>query len=120
MDNENEHIGNSNWTPPVPPQMGNQDLPDATLSLTLGIIGLVLSIFVGCGIVGFFFSIFAFTKGRAAEREFQASPGMYTDSSHTLAKIGKILGLIGIIFGGLGILLILVIIVMVIVGAAAG
>lgn len=101
MENNNENTGGTNWTPPSTPTGVGQELPGAIASLVTGIIGLALSLFFGCGPVGIVLSIIAFVKGKKAVKEYEANPGGYTLSSYNQAKPGKILGIIGIIFGGL-------------------
>lgn len=105
---ENNVPGNSSWN-----QAGlgwsNKDLPDATASFVLGILGLVLSICLGCGIVGFILSIIAMVKGNKMIKLYEASPGEYSEQSFKNAKTGKILGLIGFILGVIVMVLLFVI-----------
>ena len=92
---ENNTQNNSNWNTH---DIG-KDLPNASTSMALGIIGLIVSIILGCSPVGFVLSIIAFVKGKKAMKEYDNNPGMYTSSSYGQAKAGKITGLIGLILG---------------------
>lgn len=120
MDNKNFGTGNTNWAPPTTNQstFGRlQELPGANTSMLLGIFGLVLSLCLGCGIVGFILSIIAFTKGKKGEDLFDANPMQYSESSYKQAKAGKVLGLIGLI---LGIIVIIIFIIFIVLFGIAG
>jgi magnesium-transporting ATPase (P-type) len=85
----------SNLLPPV---------PGAVIALVFGIISLVLCWyffipFAGLvlNIVCLVFAIMAMGKGKKAMAAFEAAPGQYKQGSFSLAKIGKILGLVGLI-----------------------
>ena len=99
MENSNDNTGNSNWSPAgTNPNIG-QDLPDATTSLVLSIIGLFLSLCASCAPGGLVLSIIAFSKGKKAMRMYETDPGTYKEGSYKNAKAGKIMGIIGIVLG---------------------
>ena len=81
------------FTPPRP------DHPQSTLSLILGIVGLVFGF--GCGL-GFLVSPFAWALGRNAVREVRASHGHL--GGEGTARAGMILGIIGTVLLVLAIL----------------
>ena len=99
--------------PPPPPQSGppmgpgfgpygvfspaRSNHPQATLSMVLGIAGLVFG-FLACG-VGFLASPFAWALGRNALNETRASQGRL--GGEGTAKAGMVLGIIGTVLLGL-------------------
>ena len=84
------------FTPPRP------DHPQSTLSLILGIVGLVLGF--GCGL-GFLASPFAWALGRNALKEIQASRGQLGGES--TARAGMITGIVGSVLLALGVLVLI-------------
>ncbi len=84
------------FTPPRP------DHPQSTLSLILGIVGLVFGF--TCGI-GFLASPFAWALGRNAVKEIQASRGGL--GGEGTARAGMITGIVGTVLLGLGVLLLI-------------
>ena len=85
----------SNLLPPV---------PGAIIALVFGIISLVLCWYFFIPFAGLVlnaaclvFGILAMSKGKKAMAAFEAAPGQYKQGSFNLAKIGKILGLVGLI-----------------------
>lgn len=75
------------------------NLPNATASLVLGIISIVLALCYGiggiiCGIIGLILA----NKDR---RLYQASPESYTASSYSSLNAGRVCSIIGLILGGL-------------------
>lgn len=90
--------GNSNWNQ-TSVGWSNKDLPDSTASFILGIVGLVLSVCLGCGIVGFILSILAMVKGNKMVKLYEANPGVYSNESFKNAKTGRVLGIIGFVLG---------------------
>lgn len=99
MENEAGKSENTNWTQPSQIYGYTQELPNATLSMILGIVGLALSLCFGCGLVGFILSIIAFVKGKKAVKEYENNPTIYSEKLYGQAKAGKIIGLIGLILG---------------------
>jgi hypothetical protein len=85
------------FTPPRP------DHPQSTLSLILGICGLVFGF--GCGI-GFLASPFAWALGRNAVKEIRASQGRL--GGEGTAKAGMIIGIVGTVLLALGVLALII------------
>jgi len=79
--------------------MGQQDLPNGTISLVLGI----LSIPACCcyGVLGLIFGIIAWALGAADVKKYALNPTGYTLSSYKNAKAGKVCGIIGTILSAL-------------------
>ncbi len=95
------------FTPPVP------DHPQATLSLVLGLVGLIGAlIFCGLPLV---VSPFAWAVGRSALKEIEASYGRLGGSSN--AKAGMIMGIIGTVLLALLVVLVVVLILAVVLSA---
>ena len=84
--------------------MGPQSLPNATISLILGI----LSIPACCcyGVFGLILGIIAWILANSDIKKFNLAPNMYTEGSLKNAKAGKICGIIGTIISGLYLILI--------------
>lgn len=86
--------------------MGQQNLPNATAALVLGIIALPACCLYG--IFGLVFGTIAWILGAGDVKKYQLNPTMYTESSYKNAKAGKICGMIAtilsILFIGLVIL----------------
>ncbi|PQJ81764.1 CCC motif membrane protein [Polaribacter glomeratus] len=82
--------------------MEKQTLPNATVSLVLGIFSLVTCICYG--VLGLPLGIAAFVVGNKALKVYNENPENYTSSGN--ANAGKILGIVGIILNLLFILLI--------------
>jgi hypothetical protein len=104
----------SNLLPPI---------PGAVMSLVFGIISLVLCwyfIFPFVGLVlniaCLVFAIMAMGKGKKAIQAFEAAPGQYKQGSFSIAKVGKILGLVGVILNAI---FLIIAIIMTVVGGAA-
>lgn len=97
--------------PPV-----QQDLPNATAVLIMGILSLVL-----CGLIGLILGIIGLNMGNKALALYDQNAGLYTESSFKNAKAGKTCSLIGVILGSVGIVIAIVyfIFVFAVVGAAA-
>ena len=83
--------------------MEKQTLPNATVSLVLGIFSLVTCICYG--VLGLPLGIAAFVLGNKALKVYGENPENYTGSGN--ASAGKILGIIGIILNLLFILVII-------------
>ena len=88
--------------PPPPPGEYAQDHPRATLSLILGILGLVL-----CQLLG----PVAWVIGKRTVNEIDAAPGSY--SGRGLAQAGYICGIVGTVLLGLGIVYLVVVVVII-------
>jgi hypothetical protein len=79
---------------------GQQPTPNATTALVLGILSLVL-----CGIIGIILGIIGIVMANQGDKEYQANPGAYTESSYKNLKAGKTCSIIGICLGSLGIVI---------------
>jgi len=113
---------NINTQPQTTPQ-ALPPIPGSIMSLVFGIISLVLCWYFWVPFAGIvlciaslIFGIVAMSKGKKAIALFTETPGQYKQGSLSLAKIGKILGLIGTIVNA--IFLIIAIIISIIGGAA--
>jgi hypothetical protein len=90
--------------PPNPPQ-GNpyqqnpvgmqQDVPNATLVLVLGI----CSIVIGCA--GPILGIIGLVMSNSAKKLYEANPGMYKESSYKNLNAGRICSIIGLCLSSL-------------------
>ena len=112
-DKTNQPTGNpSNFGPTQPPPfqqpppfgqfhggMGQQNLPNSTVSLVLGILALPACCFYG--IFGLIFGIIAWVLGAGDIKKYRLNPGMYTESSFKNANAGKICGMIATILSAL-------------------
>ena len=98
------------FSPPVP------DHPQATLSLILGLVGLIGALlFCGLPLV---VSPFAWAVGRSALKEIEESHGRLGGSSN--AKAGMIMGIIGTVLFALALILVVVLIIAVVIDAESG
>lgn len=79
--------------------------PNAIASLVLGI----LSILSGCFGIGLVLGIIGAVLGSSGMKSYNANPAMYTGVG--MLKAGKILSIIGIVFGGINILISLIMLV---------
>lgn len=84
---------------------GQQNLPNGTISLVLGI----LSIPACCcyGIFGLIFGIIAWALAASDIKKYNLNPSVYTLSSYKNTKAGKICGIIGTILSALYFLMII-------------
>lgn len=82
---------------------GQQNLPNATASLVLGIISIVSTICYGFGIV---FGIIGLVLANKDRRLYRAEPEQYTAASYGSLNAGRICSIIGIILSALFILVI--------------
>jgi len=91
-------------------------LPNATASLVLGIVSIVMC---WCyGVVGFILGIIGLVLGNKAIATYKQFPGAYSESSLKNANAGRICSIIGLILGALS--LIVIIIYVAVVGMAIG
>ncbi|RYD69848.1 MAG: DUF4190 domain-containing protein [Sphingobacteriales bacterium] len=90
---------------------GQQNLPNATAALVLGILAIPACCFYG--IFGLIFGIIAWILGAGEVKKYNLNPAAYTESSYKNAKAGKICGMIATILS----LLTIVFFILVIVGA---
>jgi len=112
-------LGNGPVTPPPfqqPPPFGQfggggfgqQNLPNATAALVLGIIAIPACCFYG--IFGLVFGVIAWILSAGDMKKYQLNPGLYTESSYKNAKAGKICGMIATILSALFIVIFILII----------
>lgn len=96
--------------PQLQPQ---QPLPNATMILVLGILSIVV-----CFITG----IIALVMAKKETELYNNNPGVYSESSFSSVKAGKICSIIGLILWGIGILVYVAIIAFFVsaAGAAGG
>ncbi|MCD6013402.1 MAG: rane protein [Flavipsychrobacter sp.] len=102
MENQQQNIFNDG------PQ---QNLPNATAVLVLGIISIV-----GCfcyGIVGLVCGIIAIVLAKKDNRLYMVNPSMYKPSSYSNLKAGRICAIIGVVVSALTILFYVIVIAMV-------
>ena len=99
-------------TNPQPQTQMQTPVPGSIGALVFGIISLVLCWYFWIPIVGIvfnivclIFAIMAMGKGKKAIAAFEATPGQYKQGSLGIAKVGKILGLVGVILNALFLLL---------------
>ena len=103
--------------PPVYVQVQvQQSLPNATASLVLGIISIVMC---WCyGVIGFILGIIGLVLGNKAVALYKQSPGIYSEASLKNANAGRICSIIGLVLGALTLLA--TIVYLFIIGAAIG
>lgn len=116
-----EPVSNGPVTPTPPPfqqqppfgqfggGFGQQNLPNATAALVLGIVAIPACCFYG--IFGLVFGIIAWILGAGDVKKYQLNPSLYTESSYKNAKAGKICGMIATILSVLTILFFILVIV---------
>lgn len=88
-----------------------QNLPNATAVLVLGIISIV-----GCfcyGIVGIVCGIIALVLAKKDNRLYLVNPSMYKASSYSNLKAGKVCAIIGLIVSAIYLLLVIIVVAMV-------
>jgi len=108
-------------TPPVTPPpfqqppfgqfgggMGQQNLPNATVALVLGILSIPACCCYGLGLV---FGIIAWILAGKDIKQYNLNPGAYSLSSLKNTKAGKVCGIIGVILSALYILALVAMIV---------
>ena len=100
------------YTPPVTPPpfqqqppfgqfgngMGQQNLPNATVALILGILSIPACCCYGLGLV---FGIVAWVLAGKDIKQYNLNPGAYSLSSLKNTKAGKVCGIIGVILSAL-------------------
>ena len=95
---------------------GQKDLPNATSSLVLGIIatffGLIWCYWIG-SLIGIICGIIALKMGSGAKKVLSENPDGFTKASANNSNAGKILGIIGLCLGCLGILVGILVIILV-------
>jgi hypothetical protein len=92
-----------------PGQGGAMPLPNATAVLVLGILSIVI-----CGFLG----IIGLVMGNKDISLYKANPGIYSESSYSSLKAGRICSIVGLCLWGFGIIIYAIVIFFVI-GMAA-
>lgn len=87
---------------------GQQNLPNATTSLVLGIISIVATFCYGIGIICGIIGLVLANKDR---RLYHADPELYTTSSYGTLNAGRVCSIIGIILSALYIIAIILLII---------
>ena len=90
---QNPQNGNQQFQQPFGQPFGQQQLPNATAVLVLGIISIV-----GCfcyGIIGLVLGIIAIVLSSKADRIYLANRTLYTEASYKNMKAGRICAIIG-------------------------
>ena len=88
--------------------MGQQNLPNATVALVLGILSIPACCCYGLGLV---FGIIAWILAGKDIKQYNLNPGAYSLSSLKNTKAGKVCGIIGVILSALYILALVAMIV---------
>ncbi len=88
--------------------MNQQQLPNSTGVLVMGILSIVCFCCLAAGLVGITLGILAIVLGNKAIKMYQENPGMFTESSFKNAKAGKVCGIIGLSIGSLWIVGVLI------------
>ncbi|MGY3053466.1 hypothetical protein ACVWYG_001666 [Pedobacter sp. UYEF25] len=73
---------------------GQQNLPNATASLILGILSIPACCFYG--FFGIIFGVIAVILSNGDIKKYQMNPGIFTEASYNNSKAGKICGIIGL------------------------
>ena len=90
------------------PQQGQeQDVPNATGVLVLGIVSLV--VWLCYGIPGIACAIIALVMSKKGKLAYEANPGAFKQSSYNNLKAGRVCSIIGLVLGSLWILYIIII-----------
>ena len=84
-----------------PPQTKQTPLPNASGTLVLGILSLVL----GCGILGLILGIIGLVISKEAKQMYDNDPDAYT--GYGTLNAGRVLCIIGIVIGGISLLVLL-------------
>lgn len=92
---EPQIVNNSQQAPGTPND--KIPVPKGVVALVFGIVSISTCYSLVIGIV---FGILAMSMGGKAVKLYNANPGMYKEGSFKMAKIGKILGLVGLIISG--------------------
>ena len=82
----------------IPHELTTLTLPNATPSLILGILSIILTY---GAITGLILGIIGLSNANKGLRLHQLNPNLYDSSSVTQAKAGKVCSIIGIIFSGI-------------------
>ncbi|UKT64144.1 CCC motif membrane protein [Pedobacter mucosus] len=86
--------------------MGQQNLPNSTASLVLGILAIPACCFYG--IFGIIFGVIAWVLASGDLKKYNLNPGAYTLSSYKNSKAGKLCGIIAVSISVLFIIIIII------------
>ncbi|MBL0358851.1 MAG: DUF4190 domain-containing protein [Chitinophagaceae bacterium] len=87
---------------------GQQNLPNATASLVLGIISIVATFCYGIGIIC---GIIGLVLANKDKKLYLANPEMYTPSSYGTLNAGRVCSIIGVVLSALVIVAIILLII---------
>ncbi len=90
---QNPQNANPQFQQPFGQPFGQQQLPNATAVLVLGIISIV-----GCfcyGIIGLVLGIIAIVLSSKADKMYLANPAIYSEASYKNMKAGRICAIVG-------------------------
>jgi len=111
-----EEIQNTATQNQQPNNQLQQNLPNATAVLVLGILSIV---FCFCyGIIGVILGIISLIMANKAIKLYSSAPNLYSESSHKNVKSGKICAIIGLSLSSLYIIVLIIYIA--VLGAAIG
>lgn len=83
-------------------QFGQQQLPNSTAVLVLGIISLPVCLcYILFGVPGLVLSIISFSMSNKARKMYEENPSLYTQASYNNLKAGRVCAIIGIIMNSL-------------------
>lgn len=87
---------------------GQQNLPNSTATLILGILSIPACCFYG--VIGIVFGIIALVLGNGDIKKYNLNPNLYTIASLKNSKAGKICGIIGLSLSALYIIILILVI----------
>jgi uncharacterized protein YacL len=96
MENQEFQGSQQQYQPPVTPFQNKIPLPNSTAILVLGILSIVVCCFFGI-IMGIIALVLA-SKGKAL---YDANPNLYTESSFSNMKTGRICAIIGLVLSAM-------------------
>jgi hypothetical protein len=93
----------------IPGQNVQQNLPNATTALVLGIISIIGAFCYG--IVGLICGVIGLVLANKDRKLFRESPELYTQASYGTSNAGRICSIIGLIISALIVILVIVVLV---------
>jgi len=88
--------------------LNKQDLPNSSIILSLGVLSLLLMWFFSCfggGLIGPILAVIALIMANKATNIYNTDRDIYTESSFTLIKIGKITAIVSLVWGVINIMM---------------
>tara|TARA_Y100000588_G_C14103662_1_gene859950 strand:+ start:406 stop:780 length:375 start_codon:yes stop_codon:yes gene_type:complete len=88
--------------------LNQQDLPNSSIIFSLGIVSLLLMSFFVClggGLLGPILAVIALIMANKATKFYKQDKDIYTESSFTLIKIGKITAIVSLVWGVINIMM---------------